>query len=511
MEINSSRNQDEKRLESLGYKQGLKRQFNAFEIFGLVLSNTSVLIGIIPLFGISMYLGGPVALLYGWIVTGLFTLCIGLSLAEICSSYPTAGGLYYWSAKLAGARYGPFASWCTCWFNLMGQISGCAGCVYAASIFTDLFFQILIPSFSTAPPLPHQQIIFYISLGMMVLVALVNAVGGKALKILSFLSVAIHTVGVLFIGATLLVSAPTKQPSSFVFGKFIDGTGWTDVLKAPSLLVFLIGLMPSASTLVGYDSSAHLSEETHNAHLNGPRAIILTIITSLLMGLFLILSLLFSIQDFNAEQSSALGSMPAQIFVDCAGTRIGALMILMVALAGFLCACGAVAANSRMIYAFSRDGGLPLSSWWSVVDRKSGLPQRAVFLSCVLSTLFIIPSLFSAIVFNVICGISIIGFTLSYAIPIFLRITIASSSFKQSEFNLGRFSHVIGWIACLWASLLFVVFQLPNAANAFPVTVENFNFAPLIVLFLITFSLGWWVLDARRWFKGPVKDLTTLY
>ena len=71
-----SLSEDEKRLELLGYKQGLKRTFSALDIFGLVLSNTSVLIGIIPLFGISMYLGGPIALLYGWLITGIFTLCL---------------------------------------------------------------------------------------------------------------------------------------------------------------------------------------------------------------------------------------------------------------------------------------------------------------------------------------------------------------------------------------------------------------------------------------------------
>ena len=453
-----------------------------------------------------MYLGGPIALLYGWLITGIFTLCIGLSLAEICSAYPTAGGLYYWSAKLAGPKWGAFAAWNTAWFNMLGQISGAAGCVYAGAIFFCIFLQVLFPFFRITPANT-----FLASMLMLICVALVNSSGQKALKAASLLSVIIHTFGVISICSVLLITAPSKQSSSFVFTKFIDGTGWIQVMDAPALLVFLIGVMPSASTLVGYDSSAHLSEETHNAHLNGPKAIIFTILTSIVMGLILILSLLFSIQDFDLEQNSALNSMPAQIFVDCAGTELGSIMILLVSLAGFLCGIGAVASNSRMLYAFSRDGGLPYSSWFAVVDERTGMPLRLVWLSCFLSALFIVPSLFSSILFNVICGISIIGFTLSYAIPIFLRITLSSTIFEQKEFNLGPFSHLIGCISCFWALTLFIIFQLPNASNAFPVTIENFNFAPIIVVFLLVFSLGWWFLDAKNWFKGPIKDLTVCY
>ena len=45
-----------------------------------------------------------------------FTMPVALSMAEICSSYPTSSGLYYWSAKLAGPQWAPFASWITGWY-----------------------------------------------------------------------------------------------------------------------------------------------------------------------------------------------------------------------------------------------------------------------------------------------------------------------------------------------------------------------------------------------------------
>lgn len=72
--------------------------------------------GITTLFSTGLQFGGPVSMVYGWPIASLFTLLVGLSMSEICSAYPTAGGLYFWSAKLCGNNWGPFASWLTGWY-----------------------------------------------------------------------------------------------------------------------------------------------------------------------------------------------------------------------------------------------------------------------------------------------------------------------------------------------------------------------------------------------------------
>lgn len=83
--------------------------------FAFSFSIISVLTGITTLYNNGLNFGGPVSLVYGWFIAGFFTMFVGLSMAEICSSYPTSGGLYYWSAKLAGPSWAPFASWMTGW------------------------------------------------------------------------------------------------------------------------------------------------------------------------------------------------------------------------------------------------------------------------------------------------------------------------------------------------------------------------------------------------------------
>ncbi|EYU30018.1 hypothetical protein MIMGU_mgv1a019270mg, partial [Erythranthe guttata] len=104
---------DDSRLNQLGYKQELSRSLSAVSNFSVTFSIISVLTGINTLYNQGLTFGGPVTMVYGWPIVGLFTFLVGLSLAEICSAYPTSGGLYFWSSKLCGNRWGPFASWLT--------------------------------------------------------------------------------------------------------------------------------------------------------------------------------------------------------------------------------------------------------------------------------------------------------------------------------------------------------------------------------------------------------------
>src|ERR1039457_5540389 len=97
-------------LHKRGYAQELRRGMGAFSNFAVSFSIISILTGGITTYYLGMDAGGPRAITFGWIIVGVFVLCVGASMGEICSAYPTAGGLYYWSAKLA-KRNAPIWSW----------------------------------------------------------------------------------------------------------------------------------------------------------------------------------------------------------------------------------------------------------------------------------------------------------------------------------------------------------------------------------------------------------------
>ncbi|CAL5421649.1 unnamed protein product [Camellia sinensis] len=109
----ASSSDDVHRLKQLGYKQELSRSLSAISNFSVTFSIISVITGLTTTFNYGLTYGGPVTMIWGWPIVGGFTLIVGLSMAEICSAYPTSGGLYFWSAKLCGDDWGPLASWLT--------------------------------------------------------------------------------------------------------------------------------------------------------------------------------------------------------------------------------------------------------------------------------------------------------------------------------------------------------------------------------------------------------------
>jgi len=110
-------------LAELGYKQELKRGLSVLTNFGVSFCILSHPTGVIGSFATAWFWGGPVTAVWGWLLVSLMVCgLVGPAMAEICSAYPTAGGLYYWAAKLGG-KHGRFASWITGWFNMLGQIA----------------------------------------------------------------------------------------------------------------------------------------------------------------------------------------------------------------------------------------------------------------------------------------------------------------------------------------------------------------------------------------------------
>ena len=109
--------EDERRLHELGYAQELRRRMSGFSNFAVSFTIISILSGCLTLYGFGMNTGGPAIIVWGWPIVGLFTLTVGMAMAEVCSSFPTAGGLYYWSAKLARSKPRSSSAWSMrpCW------------------------------------------------------------------------------------------------------------------------------------------------------------------------------------------------------------------------------------------------------------------------------------------------------------------------------------------------------------------------------------------------------------
>ena len=124
---------DERLLHRLGYAQELFRAMGGFQNFAISFTIISILAGCLTSYYIAFGQGGPVAITWAWLLVGLMSTIVALAMAEIASSMPTAGGLYYWSSRLGSPAWG----WFTGWFNLVGLIGVVASVDYAAATFLN--------------------------------------------------------------------------------------------------------------------------------------------------------------------------------------------------------------------------------------------------------------------------------------------------------------------------------------------------------------------------------------
>ncbi|KAI0507931.1 hypothetical protein KFK09_014059 [Dendrobium nobile] len=440
----------EKRLNELGYKQELRREMTLFKTLAISVSTVTLFTGITPLYGSSLLYAGPASLVWGWVVVSFFTWFIGIAMAEICSSFPTTGSLYFWAAHLAGPLWGPFASWCCAWLETIGLIAGIGTQAYAGSQTLQIIILLCTGTNKGGGYFAPRGVFLAMYIGLTVIWAILNTFALQVIAVIDIISIWWQITGGVIIVIMLPLVAPSTQPASYVFGHFEmapDSTG----IRSKAYAVILAFIV-SQYSLYGYDAAAHLTEETKGADKNGPIAILSSIGIISVFGWAYILTLTFSIQ----------------------------------------------------VYALSRDQGVPFSSLWRKIHPKHKVPSNAVWLCAAICILIGLPILKVNVVFTAITSICTVGWVGGYSIPIFARMVMAEKNFNPGPFYLGRASRPICLVAFLWICYTCSVFLLPTS---YPIKFDTFNYAPIGLGICLTTILLWWILDARKWFKGPVRNI----
>src|SRR5574338_859549 len=209
--------EDEQILHKLGYAQELFRAMGGFRNFAISFTIISILAGCLTSYYVGFERGGPVAVVWGWLLVGLFSTLISLSMAEIASAYPTAGGLYYWASKLGSPGWG----WFTGWFNLVGQIAVTAAIGYGLAIFLTA----LLNFWFDYPNTKEWTLLTYscVVLGAV----LVNMFRVSITAMLNTISAYWHMAGVVFIVVVLIIVPDNHQSVSYVFTETINNSGFS--------------------------------------------------------------------------------------------------------------------------------------------------------------------------------------------------------------------------------------------------------------------------------------------
>lgn len=503
---------DMKRLHGMGYAQELFRAMGGFSNFAISFTIISVLSGCLTLFYTGITNSGFAAGAIGWPLVTVFVVIVALGMAELASAYPTAGGLYYWSSKLGGPGWG----WFTGWFNLLGQVAVTAGIDYGLAVSIDVLLNAWIPSFpatlgsvvSIDPATQWTTLAIYAV--VLILHALLNIFGVRIVAFLNDVSVWWHIVGVLLIGGGVVVAALVAQQfaapdfANHVASAPLNSLG--TLFKAdpkynqsgfPIWYAFLLGLLLAQYTYTGYDASAHMTEETVGAETRAPWGVVMSVVVSAFAGYIVLMGLLAAAPDISPNGAAGALNPVLYILESRLGFVLGTLFFAVAVGAQFFCGMSSITTNSRMIYAFSRDGAVPFSNVWHHLNR-GRTPRNAIILSASCAFILAIPTVVNFAAYVAITSIAVIGLYISYVLPILLR--LFAKNFRVGPWHLGAWSRPIGVISVLWVIFISILFMLPTIN---PVTPVNFNYTPIVVLGTLLILMVWWFVSVRHWFKGP--------
>ncbi len=481
---NAALDEDVKLLHSMGYAQELSRRLGGFSNFAISFSIICILAGGITAFQGGLGAAGGLSIGLGWPVGALFALMVAAAMAQIASSYPTAGGLYHWGSVLGGKGYG----WVTAWFNLLGLIFVVASVNFGVY---DPFFKTLIAPLMGIDPASltwtHQTLFIA---GVTVSQAILNHQGIKLTSRLTDLSgYFIFVIAVVLIISLLAYSTtPLDFSRLFTFNNFAgaEGSWWPE--NSNVVLVFLSGLLLTVYTITGFDASAHTSEETHDAANNVPKGIVRAVAWSGLFGYLMVCTFVLVMPDLKAGVAQGLGFFDALLAPLPPALRV-TLGIGIFAM-NYICGLACLTSCSRMTYAFARDGGLPASKWLKQVNHVHRTPGAAIWVSAALA---VIATLYgdAFIVLSTGCAVFLY---ISYVMPTAAGIFAEGRTWtKKGPFNLGAWSKPIAIAAVLGgATMAYVGMQPPNEKVMY-----------LTVGLLLVLAVYWWVLGERHRFQGP--------
>ncbi len=485
------RHEDIKVLHGMGYAQELSRSMSKFSNFAISFSIICILSGGINSFAQAISSVGGAGAGIGWIVGCILSGMFALAMAQIASAFPTAGGLYHWASILGGR----FTGWMTAWLNLLGLIT----VLGAINIGTAYFFAGTFgASFGFTGT--DMQVVTFVAI-ITAVQALFNHLGIRVTTMLTDVSgyIIFATTAVLVLAC--LYYAPAIDISRlWTFTNYSGEAGGNVFPQSDNIgYLFLLCLLLPVYTITGYDASAHTSEETKSAATSVPRGIVSSVFWSSLIGWIMICAITLAIPDLAVAASQGWGMFFATMdAILPAGLKT--VLYLGILVAQLLCGLATVTSASRMLFAFSRDDGLPVGSKaLSSVSPKYRTPVTAIWTATVLCILYVVLAMSIKVagtsIYVIVVNSTLVFLFLSFTVPLVAGLFAYGTAkwpnpgpwaMSAGVYKLVTVLSVVGM-----AVILFIAVAPPNERVMY------------VVVGFIALAVVVWVAFEGRRFKGP--------
>jgi choline transport protein len=494
---------DEDDLAALGHEQALSRKFNTWSLLAFSFCVLATWSTFAQGLASGLNYGGPAVIIWGLFLVTACNLCVALSLGELVSSMPTALGQAYWVFRLWDTEAGRFTSYICAWISTFGWWALTASCLAFASDFI-LGMKVMFDTEWAGTSQGWVEFLLY--LGIALAWTLFNLVACRKESILPMyydftgfgFILLFFVISIALLAATGTKDGLQFQPASFVFGRWINETGWSDGVT------FFMGLVQAAYGLTAYDAVVHMAEEVPAPRKTVPKLMWLSIVCSASSGLIFMIVCMFCIQDLDGVINSVTGLPFMQLVEDCLGLQGGAVLIALFVFNAFGQGSSCLTTASRLTWGFARDGGLPFGGYFGYVDPYWNVPARALWLQGGIIGLIGVLYLFANFVLEAILSVSTIALTVSYSMPILALLIVGREKLPPGEFTLGRLGPVINIISLAYCWITTVFFFFPGSPNPAPV---DMNYAIAIFGCMLVFAVGFWVCGGKRTYLKTTESI----
>lgn len=508
---------DDAALARLGKKPVLRRNFGFMTILGFSCTVLITWEGSLIGFLAGLQNGGPSGIIYGFIVIWIGTLSVFATLSELVSMAPTSGGQYHWVSILAPESSKRFLGYMTGWLTLTGWQSLVASGGYVTGTMIQGLILLTHPDYINHMKNWHGTLLFW---GVVLFSYAINTAVGSLLARFEGLVLVLHILG--FFGVIFPLAFLSEHTSAAdVFNTFLNLGGW------PTLgLSFSIGIIGNAFAFLGGDAAIHMSEEIRNAAVVIPRSIMTGLAINGTLGLAILIATLYSAVDIDAALAENPHYPFMAIFRSAVGSTAGAaVMSAIVVFMAFSATTGSLASTSRLYWAFSRDRGLPGWQFLKKVSPRTRIPSYAVLVTVLIGILLSLVNIGDATAFNGVISISIAGLFGSYLIAASLLLwrrvrgdilvgrpddegltNTMGSGLTWGPWRLrGALGTANNAFSCIYLTYIFFFSFWPAVKD---VTPENFNWAVLVFVSVISFSMVYYLIWARKIYTGPIVEIS---
>ncbi|KAL8971410.1 MAG: hypothetical protein Q9197_003289 [Variospora fuerteventurae] len=454
-------------MRMLGRIQVLRRNFNFIPILGfsVVLICTWELLFANLTFALTN--GGTGGLFWGFTVAIFACVFIYLSMAEMASMTPTAGG----------------------WLLAIGWQGAIVGLSFVAGTIVQGLITLNNPNY-----VPQQWHGTLLVIAAVVIAVAINVFLSKTLPIAEWFILILHVVGLFAIIIPILAMAP-KNSARVALLDITNSGGWST--KGTS---FMIGLLTALSSMMGFDCAVHMSEEVQNASETLPKAILWGAGLNAVLGYLTVFTLCFTMTDIPALLDSPTTFPFLQLFYNVTRSNAAtAIMAAIIIITLVMAVVSEVATASRQIWAFSRDNGFPLSAFLRRVKPGWNIPLNALWVSLAFGVIIALINLGSSVALNAIVSLTISAIISSYILSIGClisrRLRTTDPPLPLSRFSLGKYGLAINVIAMLFLLPFFIFCFFPVET---PVDKETMNFNVVMFGGITIFATIWYLVGGGK-------------